>query len=114
MKCPNCTDGNAAPVDDDGGWIRCSTCGGSGHVNEDGTPLPLCQMQEAGRPCNEPRWTHPERGRLCVCAYHYGLIEAGVMRVPPLRRNIDYISTGRKTFLVGEAEYRAYEKAQKK
>lgn len=34
MRCPNCTDGNAAPVDDEGRWIRCGSCGGTGQLPE--------------------------------------------------------------------------------
>ncbi len=101
MKCPNCNDGNAAPVDAEGSWIRCHQCRGTGIVPDDGSPKPAqCQMREVFGRCEGDCWTHPEKGPLCVCEHHFNMIEAGLMRVPPLRQNIDYISTGRKTFLI--------------
>jgi hypothetical protein len=52
--------------------------------------------------CQQERFTHPEKGELCVCEEHWLEIEAGIRRVPPLRKNIDYVSTSHKPFLVYE------------
>jgi hypothetical protein len=50
--------------------------------------------------CTEDRWTHPEKGPLCLCEFHAGPVLRGEEKAPPLRMTFDYVSTGRKTFLV--------------
>lgn len=50
--------------------------------------------------CYNESYEHPEMGILCVCQEHYEAIERGEASVPPIRKNIDYCSVGRKTFLV--------------
>ena len=42
----------------------------------------------------------PEKGWLCVCEEHFEQIETGLIQVPPLRQNLDYVSTCRKPFLL--------------
>lgn len=38
----------------------------------------------------------------CLCEFHMGEVLRGEARPPPIRRNIDYIATAHKTFLVME------------
>ncbi len=46
-----------------------------------------CEMEG----CADERYLHPQRGPLCVCETHMQLVEAGVMRVPPIRKMRDYV-----------------------
>ena len=50
--------------------------------------------------CQNHKWEHPEKGWLCVCEEHFREIDAGIRRVPPLRKHLDYCSISRRTFIV--------------
>lgn len=52
--------------------------------------------------CQESRWVHPDKGSLVCCKEHSMEIILGKRSAPPLRGNIDYNSSSRKTFLVTE------------
>lgn len=69
--------------------------------NRQNYPNGQCQHRdfETGR-CSNHCFNHPDKGWLCVCEEHFEMIEAKLIRVPPLRRSIDYVSTGRRTLLV--------------
>jgi hypothetical protein len=50
--------------------------------------------------CGEPRWQHPEKGALVLCQDHAEEVFRGEAKAPPLRPVRDYVSVGRKVFLV--------------
>ncbi len=50
--------------------------------------------------CEEPRWEHPEKGKLCLCKEHAVPVLEGKEKAPPLRMTPDYISVPRRTFLL--------------
>lgn len=49
--------------------------------------------------CGQPRWQDPENGASVLCQRHTEEVYRGEAKAPPLRRGIDYIATGRRTFL---------------
>ena len=61
-----------------------------------GEPIPGTKCMR----CSEPRWKHPTEGEIVLCEAHGFEVALGLRRAPPLRRNIDYSSAGRRTFLV--------------
>lgn len=63
-----------------------------------GEPIPGTKCMEVG--CHDERWKHPKVGALVLCMECAYLVAVGMRRAPPLRRNIDYYSGARKTFLV--------------
>ena len=50
--------------------------------------------------CQEPRWFHPDSGEIVLCKEHGLEVAAGLRWAPPLRQNIDYCGTARRTLLV--------------
>lgn len=62
-----------------------------------GEPLPGTRCMRDW--CSEPRWKHPVKGELVLCQEHAGEVVRGEAKAPPLRRNLDYVAVGRKTFL---------------
>ncbi len=51
--------------------------------------------------CPEMRWAVPTSSSV-LCREHTMEVFRGERRAPPIRRNIDYIATSRKTFLVSQ------------
>lgn len=54
--------------------------------------------------CGKPRWKHPEKGDLVLCEYHAEEVFRGDAKSPPLRNDIDYQLSARKTFLVQDLD----------
>lgn len=54
--------------------------------------------------CDEPRWIDPVKGETVLCHEHVQEVFRGERRAPPLRRNIDYVATSRKSLLWWPAE----------
>ncbi len=44
--------------------------------------------------------TEPRQEGSCLCPHHHAAVVRGEERAPPLRMTYDYVSTGRRTFLV--------------
>jgi hypothetical protein len=45
--------------------------------------------------CPEPRCVEPGVGLTVLCEFHLRLVRTGLMRPPPLRRTIDYVTPSR-------------------
>lgn len=50
--------------------------------------------------CGDSRWEHPEKGSLVLCQGHAEEVFRGEARAPRLLPVRDYVSVGRKTYLV--------------
>lgn len=52
--------------------------------------------------CDNLRWAEYGNGGSCMCQEHTEEVLRGERKAPPLRRNLDYQSTMRKTFLISD------------
>lgn len=55
---------------------------------------PIPRFGAAERICSDETYIHPEKGEVCVCKYHWDRIEAGLDKIPKLRRHRDYDGVG--------------------
>lgn len=138
--CPFCTDGNAAPIDSEGQWIRCGSCGGTGELKDN--PLQAVADLHNFR-VRSQAWFRKERPMLfsvnfcgivvrerecCFCGltftgarafcYAASCEQAWLFRMEERRYRNPYGPVGsspRKTFLIGfDPKLDPDEKAQKK
>ncbi len=66
--------------------------------NDHTSEAPIVKCMRFG--CFHERWVHPDGWRSALCKEHTEEVIRGERRAPPLRVNIDYQSSPRKSFLV--------------